>query len=66
MEYLIDCLSTHYKISIDWEGQRYVDLHMDWDYNNRTCTLSMPGYIERELQRFKHTVPKKKELSSHE
>ena len=66
VEYLIECLSTHYKISIDWEGQRYVGLHMDWDYTNRTCTLSMPGYIERALQRFKHTAPKKKELSPHE
>ena len=54
VEFLLDCLSTKYKHSVDWTCKRYVGLYMKWDYDNRTCNISMPGYIERALQRFAH------------
>ncbi|KAL7480205.1 hypothetical protein ACHAW6_011039 [Cyclotella cf. meneghiniana] len=30
---------------------------VSWDYNKRTVDLSMPGYIEKALQRFQHAPP---------
>ena len=47
-------LNKLYKVSEDWEGTRYCGLTLTWDYTNRTCDISMPGYIERALQRFAH------------
>ena len=46
-------------------GDRYVGLTLDWDYDKRTVTLSMPGYIERMLQRFTHPCPPKSEDAPH-
>ncbi|GAX27152.1 hypothetical protein FisN_13Lu334 [Fistulifera solaris] len=56
---------TGYRLSKDWSGSRYVGLNLDWDYNNRTVDLSMPGYIERALTRFQHPTPTAPEDSPH-
>jgi hypothetical protein len=52
-------------VSEDWTGSRYVGLHLDWDYTNRTVDISMPGYIERALSRFQHPEPTAPEDSPH-
>ena len=54
-EHLMTALKQHYKVSEDWTGSWYCGLTLVWDYKNRTCDVSMPGYVERALQRFKHT-----------
>jgi hypothetical protein len=59
VEHLISALKTGYKLSIDWDAERYCGLILKWDYNKRTCDVSMPGYIERALARFEHPTPKK-------
>jgi len=35
-----------------------------WDYDKRTCDVSMLGYIERVLTRFQHPIPTHKQHSS--
>ena len=37
-------------------GKRYCGLHLEWDYKNRTCDMSMPGYVIRALLRFVHNA----------
>ena len=59
VEHLLEALQTAYKVSIDWDGERYCGLILKWDYQRRTCDISMPGYIERALARFDHPKPKK-------
>jgi hypothetical protein len=54
---LIAMLQREYKCIINWEGNRYVGLTLAWDYDKGTCDISMPGYIQRALQRFKHPDP---------
>ena len=46
-----------YKMKIDWTGTKYLGLTLKWNYNKRYVDLSMPGYIERLLQRFSHSNP---------
>ena len=59
-DHLIQCLRNHYQeVKIDWGGIRFCGIHLDWDYTNRTCDLSMPGYMEQDLQKFQHPTPKK-------
>jgi hypothetical protein len=58
-------LEKHYNVSTDWTSTRYCGLTLAWDYVNRTCDVSMPGYIERALQRFQHSVPASHEVSPH-
>ena len=59
-DHLIQCLRNHYKeIDIDWAGKHFCGIHLNWDYTNRTCNLSMLGYIDHALHKFQHPTPKK-------
>jgi hypothetical protein len=31
---------------------------LKWDYKNRTCDISMPGYVSNMLSKFQHDAPK--------
>jgi hypothetical protein len=31
---------------------------LNWDYKNRTCDISMPGYVDNVLGKFQHYTPK--------
>ena len=57
---------ANYKITTDWEGTTFCGITLKWDYTNRTVDLSMPGYIEKALQRFCHPTPTKPEDSPHD
>ena len=59
-DHLIQCLCNHYKeIKIDWAGKRFCGIQLNWDYTNRTCDLSMPGYVQQALHKFQHPPPNK-------
>jgi hypothetical protein len=49
VNHLIQALKQDYEIEEDWEGTRYLDITLDWDYKKREVHLSMPGYVERAL-----------------
>jgi hypothetical protein len=54
-----------YKIKEDWTGSMYTGLTIDWDYDNGTVDISMPGYYEKALKRFQHAPPAVPEDSPH-
>jgi hypothetical protein len=56
--HLRDALLQHYEITTDWGGTVYSGITLDWDYNKRTCDISMPGYIINVLNKFQHDTPK--------
>ncbi|NNE46316.1 MAG: hypothetical protein HKN37_06620, partial [Rhodothermales bacterium] len=64
-EHLLSTLRKYYRVTTDWSGTRYAGITLDWDYDNRTVDLSMPGYIERCLQRFEHPPPTRPEHAPH-
>jgi hypothetical protein len=33
-------------------------MSLKWDYKNRTCNISMPGYVSNVLSKFQHDSPK--------
>jgi hypothetical protein len=41
--HLRNALLRHYEITTDWDGTVYSGITLDWDYNKRTCDISMPG-----------------------
>ena len=65
MDFLITTIQKDYKLTIDWTGKHYLGLTLDWDYDNRTVDLSMPGYIDQALQRFQHPAPSRPQHSPH-
>ena len=59
-DHLIQCLHNHYQeVDINWNCNQFGGVHLDWDYNQRTCSLSMPGYVPNALRKFQHTPPQK-------
>ena len=65
LDFLIATLQKDYKITIDLTGTNYLGLTLDWDYQNHTVDISMPGYIEKALLRFQHPTPTRPQHSPH-
>ena len=63
--HLLNALKDLYSITVDWTGKLYCGLTLAWDYYNRTCTLSMPGYINSALHKFQHPIPEKAQHAPH-
>jgi hypothetical protein len=64
-EILTNALQDLYKITIDWQGTKYCGLNLEWNYQARTVTISIPGYIKKMLQKFKHKIPSRKQDAPH-
>ena len=59
-EHLENTIKKHYPIKSNWKGDYYLGMTLDWDYNkvhnNRSVTLSMPGYVKEALLEFQHEM----------
>jgi hypothetical protein len=64
-DHLIKTLRKHYKLSEDWTGALYCGITLDWDYDNRTLDISMPGYVIKLRTKFQHKKPTKPQHSPH-
>ena len=58
-EHLIKTVKKHYEIATDWDGDLYCGIKLDWNYDQRYLDISMPGYVKRLLNKFKHNKPDK-------
>jgi hypothetical protein len=56
--HLRDALLRIYELTTDWEGKVYSGMMLKWDYKNRTCDISMPGYVANVLSKFQHDTAK--------
>ena len=56
-DHLLQALVKQYDITFDWEGKKYLGVDLDWDYVNRTVTLSMPKYVKAALHKLQHPKP---------
>jgi hypothetical protein len=57
-DHLRNALLQSYELTIDWEAKVYSGMSLKWDYKNRTCNISMPGYVSNVLSKFQHDAPK--------
>ena len=64
-DHLMAALKEDYAISHNWEGNRYLGLTFDWDYDKRIVMVSMPEYFENAPQHFHHVRPKKTQDQLH-
>jgi hypothetical protein len=51
-QHFINVLKKLYEITTNWKGDKFLGLTIQWDYEARTCNISMPGHIKKALQRF--------------
>ena len=59
--HLLEAIKEKYETSHEWEATRYIGLTIEWDYKHQLVHISMPEYITKALQRFQHTMPKKRQ-----
>ncbi len=45
INHLIGTIKSTYTLIEDWIGNLYCGITLDWDYENRTIDILMPGYI---------------------
>ncbi|KAG7345707.1 hypothetical protein IV203_033238 [Nitzschia inconspicua] len=64
VDHLLTTLRQRYECKADWEGTQYCGLTLEWDYEARTCDISMPGFVERALARFAHPIPTHPDLNT--
>jgi hypothetical protein len=56
--HLRNVLLRNYEITTDWGRTFYSGSTLKWDYDKRTCDISMPGYVNNVLNKFQHDNPK--------
>jgi hypothetical protein len=63
--FLLDILKKYHGVQFNMAGNKLAGIAITWDYPNRRCRISMPGYIDNLLIKFKHPWPSKPRLSPH-
>jgi hypothetical protein len=56
-------LEEHYEVTVNWKGDLYSGINLDWDYAARTCRLSMRDYIANLRVKWDHPFPTKPQHS---
>jgi endonuclease I len=52
-------LKEFYEVTIDYEGSLYCGVTLEWNHEERYVDISMPGYVKKQLLKYKHPNPKK-------
>jgi hypothetical protein len=65
VNHLIKCLKEKYELANDWDGTLYCGIKLNCNYHNRTLDVLMPGYIIKQLQKYKHAIPTKPQHCSY-
>jgi hypothetical protein len=58
VDHLIASIKTTYALTAEWTGNLYCRFCLDWDHNNQTVEITMPGYIKQKLQQYSHIASK--------
>jgi hypothetical protein len=61
--FLLELLKIIHGVQCNMDGDKLAGIAIQWDYPGKRCRLSMPGYIDNLLLKFKHPCPLKPQLS---
>ena len=60
--HLWDTIKEFYDLTENWQGDLYSGINLAWDYQKRTCRLTMEDYIQTVLTKYNHSCPKQRQL----
>jgi hypothetical protein len=63
--HLRNVLKKFHGVQFNIVGDKFASIDIKWDYETRRCCISMPGYIENLLIKFKQPCPIKPRLLPH-
>jgi hypothetical protein len=58
-EHLSTIMNAKYPFKVDWKAKQFIGIHLDWNYDQSTVTLSMDGYVEQALKELQHLPARK-------
>jgi hypothetical protein len=58
VDHLVESIKATYTLTKDWTSNLYCNIALNWDCDNRTVDISMPGYIKKKLQESNHVKSK--------
>jgi hypothetical protein len=61
--FLLNLLKKYHGVQCNMAGDKLAGIAICWDYPRKHCRLSMPGYINNLLIKFKHPCPRKPQFS---
>ena len=62
-QHLADILGTKYELHIDWSGDQFLGITLEWNYKTRSLRFSLPMYIKKALARYGITITSKQTRS---
>ncbi len=57
--HLLNLLKKFYSVQFYMAGDKFAGIKINWDYVSQHCCISMLGYIDNLLIKFKHPMPSK-------
>jgi hypothetical protein len=57
-DHLRNALLKIHELIADWAAKLYSGMTLKWDYKNRTCDITIPGYVSNMLIKFQHDPTK--------
>ena len=64
-DHLLQALQETYKVTTDWTGSKFAGIDLTWNYKQRTCRLTMNGYISDILTKYGHPKPSTPQHAPH-
>jgi hypothetical protein len=65
-EHLVAAIKSLYTLTTNWQGNVYCGLTLKWNYiGARSVQLSMPGYVAKALNKFRHGQPTRPQHAPH-
>ena len=65
LNHLQQTLEKYYDISFDKEGRKYCGLTLEWNYKEGYVNVSMPQYVTKASQKYKHPAPIRTQYTPH-
>ena len=63
--HLQQTLEKCYTCNVDWSGENYLGLTLEWNFEKRYVDISMPHYVEHTLECLQYKVNKYPQFSPH-
>ena len=54
VQHLLKTIQDRYPIKVDWDPTFYSRVALEFDYDERTCKMLIPGYVKQALINFHH------------
>ena len=54
--HLVNALKQNYEIKIDWKGEIYCGITLNWNYKKCYVQTKMPTYAMKQIKKYKHKL----------